>query len=364
MLAADNPDYAIQLLAQRYGENSGNRVWVADENWSGAESGPGAGIRFDEATLIVTNRIDISRSHTALPDPPLVELSDFVFHKAVSGEVDALFYRVSKEKPLVHHVINCSARLLRQGGSLYLTGHKDEGTKTYYEKAKLQLGAAGATWKKAKHGAYCGHLIKSFAAESSTTAAPLPCQDYPDLRPVTEVAEARFYSKPGIFGWDKIDQGSALVIEELPRFIQELEQPPTGLLDLGCGFGYLAVMAGKRLKIPITATDNNVAAIAACEHNMKTNAVPGSVVLDDCGRDIDSQFDVILCNPPFHRGFSTSSQLTQGFLENCRRLLAPGGAALFVVSKFIPLETLAAPYFTAVDRVGTDGSFKLVRLRA
>ena len=353
MPTPSTPDHALQLLAQQYAGTEGRRVWVADENWP--DSDIPSPVQFDD-TLIVTNRIDVYRSH--IHHHAHVELSDFAFEEAANGEIDALFFRVSKEKPVVHHVINASAQLLREGGALYLTGNKGDGTKTYFDKAKEVLGVGDAQWKKAKHGAYGGRLTRS-----SSTATPLDCQDYPNLRPIAELDDARFDSKPGIFGWNKIDLGSALLIEHLPRFVRELSPPPATLLDLGCGFGYLAVMAGKQLGIPITATDNNVAAVAACEHNMEMNAISGNVMLDDCGSAIDSQFDAILCNPPFHRGFSTQGQLTQRFLQGCHRLLAPGGAALFVVNQFIPLETLATPHFARIDRFGENGSFKLVSLR-
>ena len=323
MSAPATPDHSIQLLAELCASAGGRRVWVADENASAASSR----FHFDEQTLIVTNRIDVYRSH--LHQRHLIELSDFSFEKASAGEIDAIFYRVSKEKPLVHHVLNSSAQLLRDGGSLYLAGNKGDGTKSYYDKARQLLGVEEAVWKKEKHGAYCGHVTKS----STAAQTPLDTQSYPELRLVTEVEGVRFYSKPGIFGWNKTDQGSALLIERLPGFIQTLGRPPTGVLDLGCGFGFLAVMAGRQLQVPITATD------------------------------IDAQFDAILCNPPFHQGFSTHSQHTQGFLQHCQRLLAPGGAALFVVNQFIPLESMAAPLFSRVERFCGDGSFKLITLR-
>ena len=353
MSAPATPDHSIQLLAELCASAGGRRVWVADENASAASSR----FQFDEETLIVTNRIDVYRSH--LHQRHLIELSDFSFEKASAGEIDAIFYRVSKEKPLVHHVLNSSAQLLRDGGSLYLAGNKGDGTKSYYDKARQLLGVEEAVWKKEKHGAYCGHVTKS----STAAQTPLDTQSYPELRLVTEVEGVRFYSKPGIFGWSKTDQGSALLIERLPGFIQTLGRLPTGVLDLGCGFGFLAVMAGRQLQVPITATDNNVAAVAACKHNMEINGIRGQVLLDDCGSDIDAQFDAILCNPPFHQGFSTQSQHTQGFLQHCQRLLAPGGAALFVVNQFIPLESMAAPLFSRVERFCGDGSFKLITLR-
>ena len=355
MAAPSDPDHALSLLAERYTETQGKRIWVADENSSDTDA---ASLRFDDGTLIVTNRIDIYHAHT--PQHPLVELSDFRFERAPAGQIDAVFYRVSKEKPVAHHVINSSNQLLKLGGSLFLAGYKGDGTRTYVDKAKQLFGGA-ADWKKAKHGAYCGQLTKS----SETAGEQLETQDYTRLRPITEPGDVRFLSKPGIFGWNKIDEGSALLIEGLPAFIGSLARAPASLLDLGCGFGYLAVMAGKLLEVPITATDNNIAATAACERNMEINGIEGAVLLDDCGTGIDSRFDALLCNPPFHRGFSNEGELTQRFTEACRRLLAPGGAALFVVNQFIPLEAVARTAgFDGVDVLSNNRSFKLIRLES
>jgi len=353
--APSDPDHALSLLAERYAETQGKRIWVADENSSAPDA---ASLRFGDDTVIVTNRIDIHRVHAR--QHPFIELSDFRFEQAPAGEIDAVFYRVSKEKSVVHHVINRSSQLLKLGGSLFLAGYKGDGTRTYFDKAKQLFGGA-AEWKKAKHGAYCGRLTKS----SETVEEQLETQDYSDLRPIAELGDVRFLSKPGIFGWNKIDEGSALLIEGLPAFLGGLTRPPATLLDLGCGFGYLAVMAGKQLEIPITATDNNIAATAACERNIEINGIEGEVLLDDCGTGIDSRFDALLCNPPFHQGFSSEGELTQRFVEACRRLLAPGGAALFVVNQFIPLEAVARTAgFDGVDVLSDNGSFKLIRLES
>ena len=349
------PDRATSLLADLYERAQGRRLLVADENWPAADT-PFA-VSFAPSTLVVTNRVDVYRSLAPLPHPD-VELSDFAFDMAAAGDIDAVFYRVSKEKPVVHHVINASARVLRDGGSLYLTGCKGDGTRTYCDRARPVFGDSPLDWKKARHGAYRGRLTKKAEAE-----AQLETQDYPTLRTIAELDEVSFCSKPGIFGWNKIDAGSALLIEALPRLISSCERAPGSVLDLGCGFGYLAVMAGRQLQIPVTATDNNVAAVAACERNLTANGIRGTVTLDDCGSQIDARFDLILCNPPFHQGFSSSGELTQRFVQSCHRLLAPGGAALFVVNQFVPLESVASAQFTDIERVGETGSFKLVRLR-
>src|SRR5690606_1729416 len=86
------------------------------------------------------------------------------------------------------------------------------------------------------------------------------------------------------------------------------------------------------------------------------------VILDDCGASVQERFDLILCNPPFHHGFSANRELTERFLTRTSQLLAPQGLAMFVVNQFIPLETVAADYFGKIDTLAANNSFKVIGL--
>ena len=66
------------------------------------------------------------------------------------------------------------------------------------------------------------------------------------------------YSKPGIYGWQKIDRGSALLIEQLSDVLASMARAPKRLADLGCGYGYLSIMAAQQLPdCQWLMTDNN-----------------------------------------------------------------------------------------------------------
>jgi 16S rRNA (guanine1207-N2)-methyltransferase len=188
--------------------------------------------------------------------------------------------------------------------------------------------------------------------------APLPDQDYSLLRQVALDAELTLWSKPGIFGWQKVDAGSAFLLEHLDVI---WPVAPQRVLDLGCGYGYLTVQAGRRWPAAeFTATDNNVAAVAACARNLEQENIRGVALADDCAATVSGPFDAILCNPPFHQGFDVESELSLSFLQTAKRLLRPGGRALFVVNQFIPLERKAAALFDKVDIAARNRSFKLI----
>ena len=236
-----------------------------------------------------------------------------------------------------------------------LSGEKTDGVKTYTGHANKLFGDSCQPKKSGNY--YLSRLTKY-----SDDGKPLDDKNYLALRPIGSPDNLPLQSKPGIFGWNKIDQGSALLINQLPQFLQSFgeQSQPQSLLDLGCGYGFLACAAAQQGVTQITATDNNAAALRACNANFEALEVDGTVLAGDAGSQLEERFDAIICNPPFHQGFNIDSELTAKFLTASKRLLAPRGRALFVVNNFIALEKKALDYFPRVREVARSGSFKLI----
>lgn len=332
----------LQQLAGHSADQTG--LWIVDENLPLlTQSTPIAGLS------LLTNRFDLSASATDKGWP--IRYNDFDFSCWPDGSLDQIYYRVSKEKAVVHHVINQASRMLKQGGELVLIGAKNEGTKTYFDKARKLLGQGQL--EKLGKGGFCGVLTRT-----DTTGELLDDKDYRSLRPIAD----DFISKPGLFGWDKLDQGSQFLTAHFDQIWPQLKAGRPRVLDLGCGYGYLSVSAHQRGVESIVATDNNAAAVISCQQNFVRLGINGSVVADDCAAGQTDRFDLVLCNPPFHQGFSVEGELTERFLAQAARLTARDGMALFVTNMFIPLERKAKGLFAGIDTFADNGSFKLVRL--
>jgi 16S rRNA (guanine1207-N2)-methyltransferase len=189
--------------------------------------------------------------------------------------------------------------------------------------------------------------------------------DYNQQRPIALDSELKLLSKPGLFGWNKVDSGSSLLIEQLEKH-PELTKAPVSCLDLGCGYGYLTIAAAGLANCKSIQhwrmTDNNAAALAVAQENLLHNQLTGEVIAADAGKGISTKVDLLLCNPPFHQGFGIDGDLTDKFLASAKCLLTPQGAAIFVVNQFIPLERKAAPLFTQVKVLVDNGSFKVIQL--
>lgn len=347
-------DSSFQLIAHALCSPAGPTLLLADENLLGQiETIPQS-----EQLRVISNRYDIHQS--ALQHGLNSGFSDFDFTAIESNSLHTVVYRISKERPVVHHIINQAWRCLQLGGQLLLSGEKSEGIKGFIDKSGKLLGDKQAAQK---HGnSYCATIKKNTAFSINDQ---LDCKNYSTIRSVltlNQPPEQQIFSKPGVYGWNKLDKGSQLLMDCAEHFCRE-HGYPSSILDLGCGYGYLSLRTQAWPCQQRTATDNNAAALACARYNFDQINLSVEVVADDCGKSLSNQFEGILCNPPFHQGFDTSSDLTHKFLQQATRLLSPTGFALFVVNAFIPIENLGKDYFAEARIINSTPQFKVVCFR-
>lgn len=358
-------DLAVQWIQQQISSSAltENQLWLMDENHLNAF----ASAQPERKIQVISNRWDVAQQ--AMQKKFSTLFNDFDLSAIADNSLDAIFYRISKEKPLVHHLFNQSWRCLKPGASIYLAGYKNEGIKTFVDKLAVLL---GDTQKAVKDGSlYTARLVKKNIYSST---AKLDDQDYSLLRmneilphyADVEQNSFKFFTKPGLFGWNKIDLGSELLIQHL-HLLPLAELASQTCLDLGCGYGYITLAAAQNKQCNTikswTMTDNNAAALMAAKKNLLSAGLNGEVIAADCASEIHETFDLILSNPPFHQGFSADADLTEKFVRSTSRLLAKRGIAFFVVNQFVPLETKASAYFSHISLMHKEAGFKLISLQ-
>lgn len=347
-------NWITQELANTRADSNARFLWCTDEN--ALNTLPAA--LHQEQLLVITNRWDVAEQAKARGFS--TEFNDFDCSAIEDNSLDKIFYRVSKEKPVVHHLLNQAWRCLKPGGQLLLAGYKNEGTKTYIEKIAKLFGSGKNIVKNGP--VYSAELSKYTEYDA---AELLDDSDYRQPRPIALDSGLQLLSKPGLFGWNKVDAGSTLLIEQLKQ-LSPPAKPFNSCMDLGCGYGYLTIAAASLDNCQginqWLLTDNNAAALQLAQQNLLNNQLTGEVIAADAGKSIRAKVDLLLCNPPFHQGFGIDGDLTDKFLLSAKQLLAPQGIALFVVNQFIPLERKAAPLFGQITPIIDNGSFKVIQL--
>lgn len=345
--------WLIEQIRQHASKQS---LWFSDENvlhqLPDAQAWP-------QKPAIITNRWDIAEHATRLGFN--AEFNDVDLSRFANNSTDHIFYRISKEKAVTHHLINQAQRVLKPLGVLWISGQKNEGVKTYIEKASALFGCGKNIQKDGM--SYSSQLVKKDIPENQLIAHRLNDENYRELRECLTINNIGVLSKPGQFGWNKLDQGSEFLIEQVTQILATHNRSFEHCLDLGCGYGYLTLASQHFPVKQRTLTDNNAAALITASANCKHLNITADVIVDDAGAHLPKQFDLILCNPPFHQGFSVDGDLTDKFLRNTEKLLSEYGVAYFVVNQFIALEKKALPFFKQINLIAQNKSFKVIELR-
>lgn len=138
----------------------------------------------------------------------------------------------------------------------------------------------------------------------------------------------------GVFSADHVDPGTKLLLMTVPP-------PPVGprhFVDLGCGYGPIAVtMARRAPEATIWAVDVNRRALELCARNAVDNGCDNVRAVMPDGVPDDVLIDTIWTNPPIRIGKVALHELLEHWLGR----LAPDGAAWLVVQKHLGADSLA-----------------------
>lgn len=150
--------------------------------------------------------------------------------------------------------------------------------------------------------------------------------ELPDLR-------LRLLTDTGVFSHRQLDPGTRVLLENAP-----LPAVRGDLLDLGCGYGPIALTMAHRLKRRrVWAVDVNERALELVRDNAAAAGLGGVRAALPGDVPADVRFAAVYSNPPIRVGKAALHELLLQWLP----LLLPGGAAYLVVQRNLGADSLA-----------------------
>lgn len=147
-----------------------------------------------------------------------------------------------------------------------------------------------------------------------------------------EIEGRQWLTTPGLFGWDKIDEGSSLLTGYLPK------DASGRVADFGCGYGYLSDYIAQNMPdvTAIDAYDIDARAVSIVAEN-------GGEKVKPLWRDLKTHnpgpvYDMVVMNPPFHNGKQEDIGLGESLIRTAWASLAPGGRLFMVANRNLPYE--------------------------
>jgi 16S rRNA (guanine1207-N2)-methyltransferase len=244
------------------------------------------------------------------------------------------------------YTLALALRALKIGGTFTVLAPKDRGG-TRLRKELESFGCAVEDVSKRHHRLVTG-----------TRPAELTGLDEALAEGGPRIVEALgLRSQPGVFSWDRLDPGTALLIEQLPALAGRGA-------DFGCGIGVLAhAVLGAAPVSELALIDIDRRAIECARHNISD--ARARFVWADLRRDMPelSELDFAVMNAPFHDSGHEDKALALAFVARAAQSLRKDGVCWLVANRHLPYEATMKPLFRKVDLALETGAYKIYQAR-
>jgi len=161
-----------------------------------------------------------------------------------------------------------------------------------------------------------------------------------------------------VFSCNKVDLGTRYLLAEMPP----LPSATSAVLDLGCGYGPIALALARRAPdATVWAVDVNERALDLTRENAAANELSNVEVCVPAAVPDELRFDAIVSNPPIRIGKQALHALLGDWLDR----LAPHGRAWLVVKKHLRSDSLARWLNVngwATERLGSRLGYRILEV--
>jgi 16S rRNA (guanine1207-N2)-methyltransferase len=202
-----------------------------------------------------------------------------------------------------------------------------------------------------QEGGGCGVSQQYFAEHPAARRRP------GSVHVVTPDLHLELETDSGMFSPSRLDPGTRLLLETVPP------PPASGsLLDLGCGYGPLAlVLAARSPGAVVWAVDVNTRALELCARNAERAGLANVRCVAPGDPALPGAFALIWSNPPIRIGKAALHALLAAWLGR----LAAGGAAYLVVQRNLgsdPLQRWLEDAGWPTERIAARSGYRVLRV--
>ncbi len=164
----------------------------------------------------------------------------------------------------------------------------------------------------------------------------------------------------GVFSGGKVDSGTRYLLREHPPILSTTR----AILDLGCGYGPIALTCAKRAPAAVVwGVDVNNRALSLATMNAEQNDITNASFgqLEDIPADV--RFDLIISNPPIRIGKAALHDLLDTWLSR----LNDNGRAWLVVQKHLGSDSLSTwlnEQGWPTERLGSRKGYRILETRS
>jgi len=249
---------------------------------------------------------------------------------------------------------------LKPEGDVYIAGATKEGAKAVISDAKTLFGEATTPIYKRSHRvglAFRPAALPDLPRKWGEHDPAIPQERTYE----TPMGDLPVMAMPGVFSWEELDKGTHYLLE---TFDMTTISPSDTVLDVGCGVGVLGALAAHHADA-VTLVDDNLLAVRCTEGTLQRNEITNATVhASDVYSAIgDARYNLILCNPPFHKEFDVNTNVAMRVIREAADHLHPDGRLVIVCNAFLRYEQAMREHFSEVSISAESNRFKVLEGR-
>ncbi|MDQ3541780.1 MAG: class I SAM-dependent methyltransferase [Chloroflexota bacterium] len=251
---------------------------------------------------------------------------------------------------------------LREGGMLLVAGANDHGIRSVIADAAKVFGPA----QSEDYGNR--QRIGRFAQPAAGPESPAWAAE-PGIAPGTwrkftvsvSGEEIPLVTLPGVFAASRLDAGTRMLLDSLPGALPDWFSG--SVLDAGCGAGVIGIAASRLGADRADLLDSSLLAVAAARENVAMLGIGGARVLASDVYDAvrGERYDLIVSNPPFHRGKAVDLTVADRLIGEAPLHLNAGGSLLIVTNAFLAYGKRMDAVFREVETVAATRRYHVIR---
>ncbi|HRX84616.1 MAG TPA: class I SAM-dependent methyltransferase [Phycisphaerae bacterium] len=329
--------HRAELLARNPETCTGARPLVVDFDIDDLLELAREGLALTNATLACHHFGALRRARVRANDAGIGDVHFGLFDLPPEPRFDRVLLSLPQGREARALIFALAARLLTPDGRMVVVGETRAGIRP----ARTTLGEFFADVESIDSARRCGLLC---ADKPNTDALP-PDPVGASFRRFEASAGGTTIaveSLPGVFSHGELDEGTQALLES---FRQPL---PGRILDFGCGAGVIGTWLQRHQEdVHVDMVDASALAVASARRTATDNNLPTDRVWpSDVFSDVPGAYDLIVSNPPFHRGVDTDWTTVERFLSEAGDHLNPGGRLRFVANTHLAYASTLDARFT------------------
>lgn len=287
------------------------------------------------------------RETLGLVNPIVIDTENALLDSLSTARESAIIF-LPKSKGLISMTLALVSGIVAEEGTIVLVGTNDAGIGSVKKLYETNIGLVEQKIVGSHSAMYVG--------KNKRLGAGKKLEDFISFSPLSyKSVSLEVANIPGVFSNGTLDEGTKLLLDNIPYGKKKI-------LDVGSGAGIM----GTIYKIissesDVVMTDSSKIAVLATEKTIEKNGVTAKVVLSDVFSNISDGFDLILTNPPFHKGVATDYSFIESFARDARKRLNKGGEVYVVANSFLPYKEILEKGIGPTEIVVDTKKFRVLK---